>query len=274
MYDITPLIVPQLHPHTVIIFKNKQVKIVKIFQQLIFPMKFERFSDGGIVLTWLFIISSITSFAQTSTYAPAVKLYSENLKSEEQPQNILSETRLRFHPYSKSALQPFVGAYKNPFSYGPTAGLQYLFGSQQQFQLLAEQRLVYSDKLSAVSEGRFGFIFGDWREWSSKLFLESYGESILIPRLNKTPVSILWTRFGYRERFFDEFYIDPYLQLWARISPTQDLGQNGTELRPGVRLLWAPSATLAIGLHIYNRKTIAPVIDKRWEGLFVIQGEF
>ncbi len=226
------------------------------------------------MLTWLFFIIGISCSAHSTTYAPAVKLYSESLKSEEQKQNILSETRLRFHPFSKSALQPFVGVYKNPFSYGPTAGLLYFFGPQQQFQLLAEQRLVYNNTSSAISEGRFGFIFGDWREWNSKLFLESYGESILIPRIDKTPVTTLWTRFGYRVRLPHNFYFDPMIQLWARVSHSLDLGQSATELRPGARLLWAPSASLAIGLHVYNRKTIAPMIDKRWEGLFVIQGEF
>lgn len=229
---------------------------------------------GEIVLTWFIFIITIKGFAEATTYAPAVKIYSESLKSEEQPQNILSETRLRFHPYSKSSLQPFLGAYKNPFNHGPTAGLLYMFGPKQQFQLLAEQRLVYSDQQSAVSEGRFGFIFGDWREWNSKLFLETYGESILIPRIDKTPVSTLWTRIGYREKIFSTFFIDPFLQLWMRASTSLDLGQNGTEFRPGVRLLWVPSSTLAVGLHVYNRKTIAPIIDKRWEGLFVVQGEF
>lgn len=216
---------------------------------------------------------SLSSYAQSYSLIPKIKIYSESLRSDDQPQNILSETRVRFHPFSEEALQPFVGAYKNPFNYGPTAGLIYSFGPQKQFQLLAEQRLVYNDKQSAISEGRYGLIVGDWREWKEKYFLETYGESILIPRIDKTPVSTLWTRIGYRAHLIPSLYLDPFLQLWTRASVSQDLGQSGTELRPGLRLLWVPSSSLAVGLIVYRRATVAPMTDKLWEGLFVIQGE-
>ena len=202
------------------------------------------------------------------------KLYSESISSQKQTQNVLTESRLRFHPLGDSNWQPFVGFYKNPFTYGPTIGLLYFFGPGSRFQLLAEQRLVYSDKISAVGEGRFGLIFGDWREFEHGFFLDTYGESIYIPRLDSTPVSTLWTRLGWRAALPSKLHFDPYVQLWTRASVSQDLGEPGTEWRPGLRLLWIPSQSLVLSASAYRRFTIAPVKDNQWEALFVIQGEF
>lgn len=185
----------------------------------------------------------------------------------------MTETRLRFHPLTNPRFQPFIGFYKDPLTNGPTAGLLVNIDEGGHFQLLAEERLLYGEHINAFGEGRFGAIFGDWRQFKYRWFLETYGESILIPRLESTPVSTLWTRLGWRQSLTHGFFLDPFVQLWTRASVSLDLGEPGTELRPGARLLFIHKNNLSLSAAAYRRLTVAPIKDKFWEGLFVIQGE-
>ena len=213
---------------------------------------------------------------------PSIDFYSQNISSEHDDTDtvLYSETRIRIFPWPKQLLLPYIGGYTNPYSYGPSAGalLPLRFKFLEQFSLMAEYRKVLQKNPAPNSprnldESRLGLIYSSWHEFKNNTFLDSYAESIFIPRISQTPVTTLFTRYGHRTQVIPKFYFDPNVQLWGQLSNSPDLAPGGLEARPGLRLTWANSGLAVAGLVYYRQKFIKKAPNE-WEGLLILQGGF
>lgn len=201
------------------------------------------------------------------------ELYSENLSAEGQSSaGVLTETRLRlFLLPEQKYVRPFLGGYHNSFSQGPTLGALGLIGTPANLQIVVEGRQVYSQDRPYENEVRYGLVGGSWHSFSRSHFLETYGESFVVPRLHPAPVTTLFLRWGLRSELAKGLYLDGFVQPWARESPSLDLGSRGIELRPGVRAIWWIDA-FAVAAYINYREKITPRTDPQWEAMLVLQG--
>lgn len=226
----------------------------------------------------LFIVTSMLligplGWGQSTTHKK-IDLYSENTKAQSlSSEGIFSETRMRVFPLNSDRLHPYLGAYGNSYRQGPMIGVLGDLSSLFHLQVLAEQRWAPRAEWSEQFESRFGLIAGDWRPVSESFFIESYGESILIPRLAQRPVSTIWSRVFFREALRQSFEIHPFVQIWARQSPLDDLGSSGLEFRPGLRLLWSLEG-VSIALLAYHREKIHPYEPSEFEGMLILSGEW
>ena len=221
----------------------------------------------------LFLASSVCSGNENN---PSAELYSQNITSENKDTDtvLYSETRLRLFPFSQSWLLPYGGGYFNPYNKGPMFGviLPLKLDSSNQLQFLAEYRKVFQkNDQPTVDEGRYGVVYGSWYEFQNHSFLDSYAESVYIPRLSNTPVSTAFTRYGYRMSLARQVYFDPHIQLWGQLSNSADLAPGGLEFRPGLRLTWAIQ-DLALAAYVYHREKIISKTTSEWEAMFVVQG--
>ncbi len=202
-----------------------------------------------------------------------LEFYSESVKADDTTSTgLLSETRLRLFPTKILRAKPYLGVFKNSFQQGPNIGSTFRLHPTFSIDAMIEQRWLYSDQQNGQPETRWGLIGGDWRELTTNWNNESYGEIILIPRLSNTPISTGWSRLFYRATLRPAVVLDPYVQIWARRSPLNDLGTSGLEFRPGIRLAWNPPDS-HLGLHIYQRAKLVPQNASELEAMLVIWSE-
>ena len=238
---------------------------------------------ASLILTVL--ISSTTLAAVQTSF------YSESTYFEKY--DLVTESRLRalYNWHENDVFQSgvYVGAslqyqsadaaekyYDNAMT--PQLGLQMSFFKKAFLQLQAGVRTVIDSESNAERKSEWDpraiLSLGDliYASPASKVFTEYYAEAAYVPRIDPTPVSTAWLKFGYRFTPWKNIYIDPYAEGYAKESRNADLGPTLSQIRAGSRLLWStPSWTVAaLAYHSLNQDSDTAAI----EGLFVVGGNF
>ncbi len=191
---------------------------------------------------------SLSALAETSpeisirTYGEASTLESEGGSSStfyiEAVRPLVSVVSI-YGGVQLESYEPAVGGIKRV---APLAGLELPLGPVRAF---AEYRYVLETPRTQYSQSdpRFGFtggywwdhpIFGSWR-----LFSDSYGEFIAIPRIRWNPTLLAFSKIGVRYPLASWLYFDPFLEAYGRESSDPAFGRNALEARAGARLVVA-----------------------------------
>lgn len=129
-------------------------------------------------------------------------------------------------------------------------------------------------ELRTEERSRGGVYAGNIWEYSlleQNLFSEFYGEAIVLPSFHNDPVTTFWFKQGLRFQPITHFYLDPYLEIYLRRSPTPDLGRDTDQARVGLRALYAWERWTA-GLLIYESWPTDEAPHE--EALFFLGGSF
>ncbi len=206
----------------------------------------------------MFILSltlCASQLAQPCAFAQGGELYSETTYVPQY--GLLSDSQLRFVFWNQEPGALYVAA-----------------ALQRQDKTSTDQDDLYSENLAMVVLGtrirvwesltafielrteersRGGFYAGNMWQYpvaDKNMFSEFYGEAIILPSFHNDPVSTFWFKQGLR---FNPsgIFLDPYLEVYLRRSPTPDLGRDTDQARVGLRTLHSQGAWTA-GLLIYQ----------------------
>lgn len=248
---------------------------------------------------WVSFCWAPFSWAQTdsvtSSLAPASRnpayfdFYSES--SYYEAYDLVTDSRLRYYqPLRalddfKTSLYLGVGLqYQSPGSRekyfdntaNPNVGLQLDFGNLLKLQAQAGYRTVLGTNNQHTStewDPRIILSGGHLWQWPvPENFTEGYAESVYVPRLSSTPVSVAWAKQGYRWKPQAQLSIDAYGEFYLRESRSEDLGPSVVEWRVGGRAQYrVQSWSLAALLYHPLQKHAS---SGEVEGLFVVGGYF
>ncbi|MNJ94862.1 hypothetical protein D3C87_125650 [compost metagenome] len=169
-----------------------------------------------------------------------VEIYSETTYVPQY--GLLTESQLRFVVASKDKLALYVGAALQ--RQDKTISSQDDLYEKNRVMAVVGGRWVIWKNLGLILEARTeersrgGLYVGDIWQYSAAglpLFTEFYVESFVLPSFHNDPVSTGWLKQGLRYQLAERFLLDPYLELYARRSPSPDLGRNTDQGRIGLR---------------------------------------
>lgn len=160
-----------------------------------------------------------------------------------------NETRLRANIKTKH-LTPYFGVnFSHDLSDGrspqliedivsPTLGTQ--FDKIPFISLFLERRWHHqykSDKREIDNkEMRYGAFIYHYHKFNFNLFSETYGEMVVVDRVDNRPVTTIWSKLGFRYRPNQWFRQDFYSEGFTRISPNLGYGPDQNDLRLGSRV--------------------------------------
>ncbi len=116
----------------------------------------------------------------------------------------------------------------------PLVGLQLKSGY---LTLFTELRTTFhTSQHQSFNEARIGLVASHFAPFSKRYFGEAYFESVSVPRITPTPVSMGWYKLGIRQRVLPSMNFDGYFGFWGKVSPDSNLGLTSGDLRAGLRL--------------------------------------
>lgn len=205
--------------------------------------------------------------------------------------DFVTDSRLRYYqPLSNLGavgLSAYLGAnvqYQSPGAKGkyydntfnPNVGLQFQFypGVKLNTQVGYRSVMGLNDETRQTTwDPRMIFSAGDLWMWGmTKNFTEGYFESAFVPRLDRTPVSLVWVKQGYRWFPRPKLTLDAYGEVYQRVSNSDDLGPTMTEWRAGGRTTWSEREwnVSALVYHPFQKH----VQSGELEGLLTLGGQF
>lgn len=221
--------------------------------------------NSYILFFFISFLNGSLAYSQNSisTIAPSpikVSVYSESVYDARFDGGV-SETRLRLAPRLKlNWIEPYVGvAFSQDLSNGrapllienmasPTAGLRlrplsFLYVFAEARHLFRFNNELRSDSENELRYGTFGY---DFRNLPYNFFNETYGEVVVVDRVDTKPVTVVWNKLGRRFRPYSWLRPDVYIEGFTRISPNLGYGPDENELRLGTRVtllkgFWAVS---------------------------------
>ncbi|WP_413561304.1 hypothetical protein [Bdellovibrio sp. HCB209] len=216
-------------------------------------------------------------------------LYSES--SYYYDYDFVTDSRLRYYQPLRNlgsvGLSAYVGAniqYQSPGALGkyydntfnPNVGLQFQFvpGVKLQTQIGYRSTMAVNDQPQTTTwDPRMIFSAGRlWMLGMTQNFSEGYLESSYVPRLDPTPVTLVWWKQGYRWFAHPKISLDAYGEVYQRVSNSDDLGPTMTEWRAGGRTTWSEKSwsVSALVYHPFQKH----VSNGELEGLLALGGQF
>ncbi|WP_413581341.1 hypothetical protein [Bdellovibrio sp. HCB288] len=205
--------------------------------------------------------------------------------------DFVTDSRLRYYqPITEIGtvgLSAYMGAniqYQSPGALSkyydntvnPNVGLQFQFYPGVKLQTQVGYRTLMSmDGQEPVStwDPRAILSAGHLQMWGiTQNFTEGYLESAYVPRIDPTPVSLVWLKQGYRWFAGGTISMDAYGEIYQRVSNNNDLGPTITEWRAGGRVTWAEKSwsVSALMYHPFQKHTT----NGELEGLLAVGGQF
>lgn len=216
-----------------------------------------------------------TSFAQAYP-TPLGEVYSETTYVPEY--GFLSDNYLRFFVYEANPVKFYLGLSTQ--SQGKTKSSQTsLYEKNRVMPLVGLRSHIWKDisgliEFRTEERSRAGIYAGNIWEYSVKsanVFSEYYVEGMILPSFTNEPIFAGWVKHGLRYKPFNQFFIDPYLEGYLRISPDKDLGRDTQQFRLGVR-----------GIYLWNTWSVSVLTYQSFakdekghlESLLVLGGTF
>ncbi len=205
--------------------------------------------------------------------------------------DFVTDSRLRYYQplteFGSVGVSAYVGAniqYQSPGAsekyydntFNPNVGLQFQFVPGVKLNAQMGYRTVTGmndEPRQTTWDPRMVFSAGDiWMWGTTRNFTEGYLESAFVPRLDRTPVSLVWLKQGYRWFPHAKLSLDAYGEGYQRVSNSEDLGPTITEWRAGGRTTWTEKAwnVSALIYHPFPKH----VSSGELEGLVTLGGQF
>lgn len=129
-------------------------------------------------------------------------------------------------------------------------------------------------ELRTEERSRIGLFAGDMWQYTLStwnVFSEFYAEGMILPSFHHDPVSTGWFKQGLRFAPANRLFLDPFVELYIRRSPTPDLGRDTEQARIGLR-----------AIYLFENWSVAALLYQSFpqgestheEGLLVIGGSF
>lgn len=172
-------------------------------------------------------------------------LYSEAYFTNEL--GIIGSARLRYDLMTDTPFQTFLGfsfedqlgSYETAIvekTGGSSLGMKYQLNSYMSFIGELKRKFNKSTNYDASQVGIFG---GDFRNLAvvqaKEIFLDTYYEVISVPSLSVTPVALVNSKLGVRNKILASSYLDLYSEIHLKHSPDHELGRSEEMIHLGVR---------------------------------------
>ncbi|WP_413587426.1 hypothetical protein [Bdellovibrio sp. HCB274] len=205
--------------------------------------------------------------------------------------DFVTDSRLRYYQpitdIGSLGLSAYMGAnvqYQSPGAISkyydntvnPNVGLQLQFYPGVKLQGQVGYRTLMSidgQEPSSTWDPRMIASAGHLQMWGmTQNFSEGYFESAYVPRLDPTPVTLVWLKQGYRWFTQAKLTLDAYGEIYQRVSNSNDLGPTMTEWRAGGRATWSEKSwnVSALVFHPFQKHTS----EGELEGLLALGGQF
>jgi hypothetical protein len=244
-----------------------------------------------LIASYMFLTSvsanELSTLNTQTSWIPdgTVSFYSET-NYDARISGAVNESRLRVFPQlDYKWLRPYAGVvFSRDLSNGkaplltenmvaPAIGVQlrplpflYLFGEGRRLIRVDNDR-----RSDSENELRYGAFAYHYLDLPKNLFNEFYGELVVVDRVDKKPVTVLWNKFGLRYLPYNWLRPDAYIEGFTRLSPDPGYGPDENEIRLGGRVTFI-KGFWAAGLSV----TYAPVSNVKKngiDGLLVISRE-
>lgn len=155
---------------------------------------------------------------------------------------LINESNLRLFIYGDNNKKAYIGV-SNQSQINTEENQRKLYDKNRVIPIIGIRVHVCKD-LHFVAEARteqrsrIGIYAGNIWEYSIdplNSFSEYYADAMVLPEYTGKPVLSGWIKQGLRFKPTQYLLIDPYLELYARSSPTPDLGRDTQQGRIGIR---------------------------------------
>ena len=231
----------------------------------------------GLLSFLIFSLTMHSLYATTNTEAEvSLNIYSETTY-DSRISGAVNESRLRMYvELDKKWLRPYAGlVFSKDLTNGnapiltenmiaPAVGIQ--VQALPFIYFVGEARRIYrinnEKRNDNENELRYGAFVYHYIDLPKKLFNEFYGEIIVVDRVDRKPVTVMWNKFGLRYLPYSWLRPDAYIEGFTRISPNPGYGPDENEIRLGSRVTFLKGFWTA-GLSV----TYAPISNVKKGGV-------